>query len=84
VEAGGVRENPQAKAQRYLCEGRVRVLACNEDDGTIVADVRGSGASYTTERDGERWRCDCSARGECCHILALKYIVVFTPREPRP
>jgi hypothetical protein len=83
VEAGRVRENPQAKAQRYLCEGRVRVLACNEDDG-ILADVRGSGASYTTGRGGERWRCDCSARGKCCHILALKYIVVFTPRESRP
>jgi uncharacterized Zn finger protein len=77
-----VRENPQAKAQRYLCEGRVRVLACNEDDGTILADVRGSGASYTTGRDDERgWYCDCKARGECAHIVALKYVTVLEPRE---
>jgi hypothetical protein len=77
------RENVMAKAQRYLAEGRIRILACNEDDGTILADVRGTGASYTVERDGERWRCYCSARGECCHILALKFVTVFAPKEPR-
>jgi hypothetical protein len=76
-----VRENLQAKAQRYLTEGRVRILACSEDEGTVLADVRGNGASHTTSRDDERgWRCDCSARGECCHILALKYVTVMEPR----
>jgi hypothetical protein len=85
VEAGGVTENPQAKAQRYLCEGRVRVLFCDEDGGVVTADVRGSGASYTTGRDDERgWYCDCKARGECAHIVALKYVTVFEPRGAKP
>jgi hypothetical protein len=48
----------------------------------VVADVRGSGALYTTGRDDERgWFCDCKARGECCHIVALKYVTVMEPRE---
>jgi hypothetical protein len=79
------RENVMAKAQRYLCEGRVRILACDEVDGVVTADVRGSGASYTTGRDDENgWFCDCKARGECAHIAALRYVTVFEPREPRP
>jgi hypothetical protein len=78
------RENIAAKAQRYLCEGRIRVLRCNDDEGTILADVRGTGAIYVTECDDERWRCNCSARGECCHVLALKFVTAFEPRERRP
>ena len=79
-----MRENPQAKAQRYLCEARVRILSCDEANGTVAADVRGSGAIYVTGRDDERgWFCDCKARGECCHIVALKYVTVLEPREPR-
>lgn len=78
------RENVMAKAQRYLIEGRVRILRCNDDEGTILADVRGTGAIYTTECDGERWRCTCSARSECCHIISLKYITAFAPRESKP
>jgi hypothetical protein len=77
-----VKENPQAKAQRYLCEGRIRILFCDEEGGVLTADVRGSGASYTTGRDDERgWHCNCNARRECAHILALKYATVFEPRE---
>ena len=76
-----MKENLQAKAQRYLCEGRIRILFADEDNGIVTADVRGSGASYTSGRDDERgWRCDCKARGECAHILALKFVTVMEPR----
>ena len=79
------RENVIAKAMRYLTEARVRVLFCDEDNGVVTADVRGSGASYTAGRDDERgWYCDCKARGECCHIAALKFVTVMEPREPKP
>ena len=80
-----MRENPQAKAQRYLCEARVRILCCDEANGTVTAAVRGSGALYTTGRDDERgWFCDCKARCECAHIAAIKYVTVMEPRELRP
>jgi hypothetical protein len=79
-----MRENPRAKALRYLCEGRVRILTCNEDEGIVLADVRGNGASYAVVHDSEGWSCDCEARGECCHVLALRQVVVLRPREMRP
>jgi uncharacterized Zn finger protein len=70
---------------RYLTEARIRILSCDEANGTVTADVRGSGAIYVTGRDDERgWFCDCKARGECCHIAALKFVVVMEPREARP
>jgi hypothetical protein len=76
------RETIRKKAGRYLLEARVRVLFCDEDNGIVTADVRGSGASYTTGRDDERgWYCDCKARGECAHIAALKYVTVMEPRS---
>jgi hypothetical protein len=76
------RENVIAKAQRYLTEARVRILFCDEDNGVVAADVRGSGASYSTGRDDEQgWYCNCSARGECAHIAALKFVTVMEPRS---
>jgi len=76
------RETIRKKAGRYLLEARVRVLFCDEDNGIVTADVRGSGSSYTTGRDDERgWYCDCKARGECAHIAALKYVTVMEPRS---
>jgi len=76
------RETIRKKAGRYLLEARVRVLFCDEDNGIVTADVRGSGAGYTTGRDDERgWYCDCKARGECAHIAALKYVTVMEPRS---
>jgi hypothetical protein len=79
-----VRESARQKALRYLCEGRVRILACNEDEGLVVADVRGTGASYAVVHDSEGWSCDCESRRECCHILALRQVTVLRPREMRP
>jgi hypothetical protein len=78
------RETIREKALRYLCEGRVRILVCNEEDGVVEADVRGEGASYVVVHDERGWWCDCEARTECCHISALRQVTVLRPRALRP
>jgi hypothetical protein len=81
----GVREDAATKAKRYLAEARVRVLHCDEEDGTIEAEVRGDGRIYAAGRDESGWRCDCAARTEnCAHLRALRLISVLEPRESRP
>jgi hypothetical protein len=75
------RETIAEKARRYLCEGRVRVLECHEDDGTALIDVHGSNGSYTVTFERDHWRCDCpTRRGSCSHREAAKLITTFTPR----
>ena len=76
-----MRENVNAKAARYLAEVRVRIRTCNEDEGTLDADVCGLGAVYTTGRDDTGWFCHCQARGECCHTVALKMVTALEPRR---
>jgi hypothetical protein len=78
------RETFQEKARRYLVEGRVRILACDEEDGTAQGEVRGHGAIYTVSHDETGWECDCLARTECAHIAAIKCVTVLKPRELRP
>jgi hypothetical protein len=81
---GGVRENAEAKARRYLTEGRVRVIACDEAAGTIVAEVRGNGAIYAAGHGPAGWACDCDAKSKnCAHILALKLVTVLELRQAR-
>ncbi len=75
------RENVNEKAIRYLAEGRIRILSCNEHDAEIDADVRGLGAVYSTGRDAHGWRCDCPSRtADCAHVIALRMITAFEPR----
>jgi hypothetical protein len=77
-----MRENAEAKARRYLAEGRVRVIACDEAAGTIVAEVRGNGAIYAAGHGPKGWACECDAKSKsCAHILALKLVTVLEPRE---
>jgi hypothetical protein len=78
-----MRENVQAKAQRYLGEGRIVIRELDEYAGTLLADARGSGSVYGVSRDERgRWRCDCATRGpKCCHILAVKLVTALEPRE---
>jgi hypothetical protein len=79
-----VRENAESKARRYLAEGRVRIVACDEAAGTIMAQVRGSGAVYAAGHGAKGWSCDCAAKSKnCAHILALKLISVLEPGESR-
>jgi hypothetical protein len=77
------RETFQEKARRYLVEGRVRVIACDEENGIARAEVRGNGAVYIVDHNEAGWRCDCPARTECAHIAALKRVMVLKPRELR-
>jgi hypothetical protein len=78
-----MRENVDTKARRYLTEGRVRILLCNEESGVVDAEVRGNGAVYAVNHDKAGWSCDCAARTECAHIAALKCVTVLRPRESR-
>jgi hypothetical protein len=78
-----MRENAESKARRYLAEGRVRIIACDEAASTIVAEVRGTGAIYAAGHGPKGWACECDARSNACaHILALKLVSVLEPRTP--
>jgi uncharacterized Zn finger protein len=69
-----VTETVQAKAGRYLAAGRLTVLRVDQDK--VLAECRGGGAVYHVGYSDGRWRCDCPARGTCCHLLALMLVVV--------
>lgn len=75
------RENAEAKAARYLAEGRLVVRELDEHGGTVLADCRGSAAVYALGRDDGSWFCSCPARGRCCHLLALGAVVALEPRR---
>ena len=78
------RENAEAKATRYLAEGRLIVRELDEHGGTCSADCRGDGAIYALGRDeGGRWYCACPARGRCAHLVALQLVVAVGPRGGR-
>lgn len=67
------REDFQAKGRRYAAEGRI-VLTVVTPTG-IAATVRGSGQIYFAGWHSDSgWRCDCAARGECCHIFGVKLV----------
>lgn len=74
------RENVQAKARRYLAEGRLTVeFAVGRE---IRASCRGGGAVYSLGLDPEAgWACDCPARGLCSHLVALQLVTVGRRRE---
>jgi uncharacterized Zn finger protein len=78
-----VRENAAVKARRLLVEGRVRVLAADEDGGHVAAEVRGDSACIyaVTYEAGAGWRCDCPTLGVCSHIRAVQLVVVVEPRQ---
>jgi hypothetical protein len=79
-----MREDAAAKARRYLGEGRVRIIACDEEAGTILAEVRGNGAVYAAGHGLKGWACGCPAKSKnCAHVLALKLVTVLEPRAAR-
>lgn len=68
------RESAQAKARRYLAEGRVTVELVHPD--AVQATCRGDGQHHHlgwTPRTG--WFCDCPARTRCSHLYALGHVV---------
>jgi hypothetical protein len=63
------RENPEAKARRYLGEGRL--IVTRVDHRTIEATCRGDGHTYRLGRDHCGWHCTCPAKTRCAHLVAL-------------
>lgn len=68
-----MRENPAAKAKRYLHEGRVVLTLVGP--GRVEAVVRGDGVHHATAWRYGTWSCTCPARGTCCHLLAVRSVV---------
>jgi uncharacterized Zn finger protein len=75
------RENAEAKARRYLAEGRLQVERV--DRNVILARCLGDeGDHFSVRWESERmsWRCNCPALGpRCAHVLALARVV----RKPK-
>ena len=72
-----VRENAEAKARRYVCEGRLTVLYVRHGGTLVRATCRGDGTTYKLGYwpDAKGWRCDCPAKtGKCAHLLALRLV----------
>jgi hypothetical protein len=72
------RETIEAKARRYLGEGRLVVTAVDGD--LVTAVCRGQGEQYDLGHDPRRpggWWCSCPVRtGKCAHLLALQSVTV--------
>ncbi len=76
-----MRESAHTKGRRLLVEGRIRVLSANEDNGYVLAEVRGDSARiYTVTYDDGRWACSCPTRGVCSHVRAVMLVVVVGPQ----
>jgi uncharacterized Zn finger protein len=67
-----VRESVEAKAVRYLGEGRLRVVLVV--DGEVRASCVGGERYELGVEAGEAW-CSCPARGRCAHLAALGLVV---------
>lgn len=71
------RNDKRHKALRLLTSGRLTVL--RKDGDLVVAECKGeSGSVYSLGYDprNHEWRCQCDARGECSHLVALKVVAV--------
>jgi hypothetical protein len=72
------RESADAKARRYLVEGRLTVLEVGP--AVVRATCRGDGQVYRCGWWRGRWGCTCPAAGTfraaCAHLLALRLVVV--------
>jgi uncharacterized Zn finger protein len=72
------RENVNAKGARYLAEGRLIVTRVSGD--RVSASCRGDGEVYELGHELARgWHCDCPARGDCCHLVALRLVTARRP-----
>jgi uncharacterized Zn finger protein len=69
------REALDAKARRYLGEGRLVVTHVLGDD--VTATCRGQGEIYQLGHDLKRgWWCTCAARRICAHLIALMSVTI--------
>lgn len=66
-----------SSARWYLTNGRLLVRETGA--GRVTATCRGSRATYGLGFSPSRgWWCDCTARGDCAHLIAL-YLVTRRP-----
>jgi uncharacterized Zn finger protein len=69
------RETVRAKAARYLTEARLTVTYVSGDE--VAARCRGDGELYELGHNpAQGWWCSCAARSDCCHLVALRLVVV--------
>ncbi len=70
------RENAEAKARRYLCEGRLTVLYVRHGGTIVRATCRGDGRTYKLGfYPGDGWKCDCPGVSDrCAHLLACRLV----------
>jgi hypothetical protein len=76
------RETLDAKALRYIREGRLRVVLVDAE--RIEARVRGSEAEHSVGYERGGWWCDCEAHRfgrRCSHLAALQLVTVRPARE---
>ena len=76
------RENAEAKAKRYLAEGRVIVVSVSND--RVLARVRGDGQVWLVMFEGGVWSCPCPARtDQCSHLRALHMMSAAEARRAK-
>jgi hypothetical protein len=70
------RETVEAKAHRYLAEGRLVVTKVDAD--LVTAYCRGQGELYQLGHDpGRGWWCNCPVRTDrCAHLIALQTVTI--------
>lgn len=76
-------KGPEAKAERYLAEGRVKVVELEESSALI--EVQGSREKpYRVKWTGEAWVCDCESRiYRCTHVICGQSLIA-KKEEPTP
>lgn len=73
------RESIDAKAPRYLAEGRITVTRLVGDEVTAVA--RGESGTYDLgHTPGRGWWCACPVRTDRCSHLAALWLITIKSR----
>jgi len=76
------RETIEAKAARYLAEGRLVVTLVLGDEVTAVCTGE-TGAYDLGHTPGRGWWCTCPVRTDrCCHLAALWLVTIRRPMRP--
>jgi uncharacterized Zn finger protein len=73
------RENAEAKARRYIGEGRLTLI--HVDARQVLAKCKGGGEEYVLGYRPGGWWCNCPALGRCSHLLALMLVTVRPSRQ---
>jgi hypothetical protein len=72
-----MRETIDNKASRLLREHRLRITAVDGDH--VDAVVQGDHDRYRLGHRNGSWHCDCPARVECVHVIALQRVTTPCP-----